>query len=273
MVDKYKYRILPVDNQKKERHPILAPPFSLFVNAPKGSGKTTMLINLLTRNEFYKGVFNDIFWFSPTSKLDEKLNILKTTTNILKENTALLSLLETEWKKSIRQQLYDGDSTKFTGKIENFVEEYSEDILKSIIDKQKSQIEFLRGIGKQKEMADKVLLVFDDSVSDKLLMKRNSLFQKLNFNCRHYNISIIVVSQNYKSISKPIRTNSSAWILYELADSEKRVFYEENSNGLTYKEWLEKYSTATNEPYTFLYINYQEPDKRKRLKKNFDEVL
>jgi len=44
--------------------------FSMGFIAPKGSGKTTALINLL---HFYKGFFNTIIVFSPTVKNDEKV--------------------------------------------------------------------------------------------------------------------------------------------------------------------------------------------------------
>jgi Ni2+-binding GTPase involved in maturation of urease and hydrogenase len=43
--------------------------FSMGFIAPKGSGKTTALINLI---DFYKGYFNKIIIFSPTVKNDEK---------------------------------------------------------------------------------------------------------------------------------------------------------------------------------------------------------
>ena len=43
--------------------------FSMGLIAPKGSGKTTVICNLL---KFYKGYFNTILVFSPTVASDEK---------------------------------------------------------------------------------------------------------------------------------------------------------------------------------------------------------
>jgi Ni2+-binding GTPase involved in maturation of urease and hydrogenase len=43
--------------------------FSMGLIAPKGSGKTTVLCNLL---KFYKGYFHSILVFSPTVASDEK---------------------------------------------------------------------------------------------------------------------------------------------------------------------------------------------------------
>ena len=70
-------------------------------------------------------------------------------------------------------------------------------------------------------------------------MKRNSLFTKLIFNQRQYNISIILVSQNYKTIPKQIRTNASGWIVFELAQSDMKSFYEENAYGFTLEEFMD----------------------------------
>ena len=43
--------------------------FSMGLIAPKGSGKTTVLCNLL---KFYKGYFHSILVFSPTVASDDK---------------------------------------------------------------------------------------------------------------------------------------------------------------------------------------------------------
>jgi thymidine kinase len=45
-----------------------------FILAPKGCGKTTMIVNLL---EFYKNYFHSILIFSPTVQSDEKWDYVK----------------------------------------------------------------------------------------------------------------------------------------------------------------------------------------------------
>ena len=44
--------------------------FTMGLVAPKGAGKTTVIINLMN---FYKGYFNTILVFSPTIDSDEKV--------------------------------------------------------------------------------------------------------------------------------------------------------------------------------------------------------
>lgn len=54
----------PPSNDVLPRHE-----FSMGLIAPKGSGKTTVIANLL---KFYKGYFHTILVFSPTVASDEK---------------------------------------------------------------------------------------------------------------------------------------------------------------------------------------------------------
>lgn len=58
------------DDYTKPPHPhLLRLPFSLLLIAPKGSGKTTVLQNLLT---WYYTYFDKVFIFSPTINIDRK---------------------------------------------------------------------------------------------------------------------------------------------------------------------------------------------------------
>jgi len=70
-----KLEVKPIPVPASSKHP--APPndilpqheFSIGIVAPKGSGKTTVIANLLN---FYKGYFHTILIFSPTVLSDEK---------------------------------------------------------------------------------------------------------------------------------------------------------------------------------------------------------
>lgn len=62
-------KILPVpvppgyDHPEAPNEALMKHEFTLGLIAPKGSGKTTLICNLL---HFYKNYFHDIFVFSPT---------------------------------------------------------------------------------------------------------------------------------------------------------------------------------------------------------------
>ena len=51
-------------------------PFLKYISAPRGSGKTYLLINLLTNENFYKGKFDKIIFVCPSFYQDPKYSIL-----------------------------------------------------------------------------------------------------------------------------------------------------------------------------------------------------
>jgi hypothetical protein len=55
--------------------PLLAPPFTYVFVAPTKSGKSVLTVNLLKNINFgYRGVFEEIYYISPTVMLDDTLN-------------------------------------------------------------------------------------------------------------------------------------------------------------------------------------------------------
>jgi GTPase SAR1 family protein len=58
--------------------------FSMLIIAPRGSGKTTLILNFLS--DFYKAYFHSISVFSPTMNGDSKWTTIKQMKGILKEN-------------------------------------------------------------------------------------------------------------------------------------------------------------------------------------------
>jgi hypothetical protein len=70
--------IKPLDNQvNTEPSLVPKPPFSMYLSASKGQGKSTTLLNLLLNKDLLANKFNQIYIISPTNKLDEKMQILK----------------------------------------------------------------------------------------------------------------------------------------------------------------------------------------------------
>lgn len=137
--------------------------FSLGLIAPKGSGKTTVLVNLLM---FYKNYFHSILVFSPTVASDEKWDFIKEQ-DLLADNTKLkewLTKTEAEQEGSVveprkPQALIEGmDLTPLRDfKIpENcFYEDYDEDTLKEVMDEQMAIVKLLKEHGKSKHLANR----------------------------------------------------------------------------------------------------------------------
>jgi hypothetical protein len=78
-------KIKPIPTKKKdiplrplmEKKIIPKHPFRLILNGTSGSGKSTVLLNLMTKPQFYKDYFDDIYLIAPTAEIDDSFEMLK----------------------------------------------------------------------------------------------------------------------------------------------------------------------------------------------------
>lgn len=249
--------------------------FTAGLIAPKGSGKTTLIANLL---DFYRGYFHIITVFSPTLHSDEKWDYIRMRP-LLGENKALKKFL----------QKLDMDEGMLVGKPsvvradkafdphvpdDMFMTDYDEATLEKMMDEQMQMIESLNELGASKHLANRWLVIFDDMVGSNLFSgRRNNPFKRFNTNHRHHSASILMVSQAYKEIPKTVRTNWTALITFEIPnDSEVNVIYAENSVGMKVDQWEQVYRYCTRDEFAFMYINYKRP-KRLRVMRNFEQIV
>lgn len=261
--------------------------FTMGLIAPKGSGKTTLMCNIL---QFYKKYFHTIIIFSPTINNDDKWDFMKSQ-ELLVENTQLKSwakkLLEREKNKNeivesrpaskgLLEAIAKPRKEPWTGRIPEscFYTEYNEADLVQIFDQQQALIDFLKEHKQPKFLANRIMLLFDDMVGSSLFSgTRANFFKKLNSNHRHWSTSIMMVSQGYKEIPKTPRCNWTCLILFEIwNDTELECIYEENPMGMTRDQWMSAYKHATEDDYSFLFYNIQRP-RALRVMKNFDQVM
>jgi hypothetical protein len=250
--------------------------FTIGLIAPKGSGKTTVLCNLL---KFYKGYFHSILVFSPTVANDDKWEWVKKQ-KLLAENKPLKKWLANrtgEENTVVEAPKMEVDMPEFEGgqiPEDCFFSEYDEETLRSVMDEQNKMITLLSQHGKSKHLANRLLIIFDDLVGSSLFSgKKNNPFKTLNANHRHYSASLLMVTQAYKEIPKTVRTQFSCLIVFEIPnDREVIVIYEENPMSLKQDQWYQVYNHAVDGDHNFMFINYQKP-KRLRIMKNFSKVL
>ncbi len=256
--------------------------FAMLIVAPKGSGKTNFICNLILNH--YKGYFNDIWICSPTVNNDEKWDVVKGTPGVLAQNKALENILTHRKKKKeklpkvvIKKAADEPDKEKFDGKMDDddFFSSMDEVIHRvadqhQIIEKLRHQ--FDQG-PKAKFVADRILVVLDDQAGMFPSGTGNNPMMNFVIKHRHTSTSLIIVTQAYKAIPKTIRTNCNALILFEIPNlSELKSIYEENPEGLNEDEWLKVYRYATNQDYSFMYMNNKFP-KGKRIYRNFESLL
>ncbi len=262
--------------------------FTMGLIAPKGSGKTTTMINLL---DIYAGQFHKIIIFSPTVASDEKWDYIKNKEGLIAQNIELMHYVDTMTRRNKSIRLVEGALVKnefdglvdeydpdFDGKIgeDCFMEDYSEESLRDIYTKQMTLVKLLKKHGKTKHLANRLLILFDDLVGSQLFSNaRSNIFKGFNTRHRHYSCSMLMVSQSYKEIPKTVRTNYTCLILFEICnEKELEVIHDEYPmNCMDRKVWLKMYSYAVKEPYSFMYYNMQEKEKRKRVMKDFKEYI
>ena len=226
------------DNQMKphsELHPSLPqPPFSLCLVGSKGSGKSTVILRLIYGNQkpknykkndkhyrFYRKFFTKIYIFSPTWRLDSK----------------------TKRCKIPDSQIFEDPS------------EYYE-IIETLLGNQQDDIE-----EDGKDNCDHILMIFSDLAGQKgVFSQAKGIMNKLAFNLRHYNCSIIIDTQALRQINSAFRENFSGIILFAGITNRMEI-------GKIYDEYLGQYSKQDankllkyvwgDSPYNFLFINFQ----------------
>lgn len=283
-----KIREIPVPPDKHPQAPnpvLMKHEFTAGLIAPKGSGKTTMLCNLL---DFYRGQFHSIIIFSPTVHNDEKWDWVKRQ-RLLVENLPLKIWIRQQLEKRKQDQIVQPlpRSNAFEGLVnpidrnfdgiipeDCFYENYTDQDLVDILNEQDAVIKLLKKYGKTKYLANRLLFIFDDLVGSTLFgNQRDNTFKMFNVRHRHYSASILMVSQGYKEIPKTIRTGWSALILFEIPnDKELEVIFEEFSMGMPKQQWLEAYMHCTDEDYGFIFFNFQRPRKLRVMNK-FNAII
>lgn len=225
-------------------------PFSAMLSASKGGGKSTLLLNMLLSKDILAGKFNKIYWISPTSSLDTKITDIANVNGVTIPNILLINELKKLKKKtkildSVVEEIDNDNDIEF-------IDDPSIAFLSELIGFQKSIINTFN-----KKTADKVLLIYDDCAGEQKFWN-SSTVKKMIFNSRHFNISTIITTQAYHSISKPIRLNMSMFLLFETGNEiELKTIYDENSSGLKFKDWLSIYKNIINQQFNFMVINYQ----------------
>ena len=185
-----------------------------------GSGKSNVVANMLTKKEFMKDFFDEIYLFSPTAKSDDLVEHLK-----LKDDHIIEKLDETAITK-----------------------------LNQIVDKNTEKIK-KDGIAKTAKNS-KILIICDDCISERVFIKSNIL-SRLATAGRHSLISTIICSQSYTKVPRVIRLQCQGLIVFPSSNDEIELLCEDLCPpGVSKKEFLDIIKFATDERYSFLFVNH-----------------
>jgi len=202
-----------------------------------GSGKSNVVGNMLTKKEFMKDFFDEIYLFSPTAKSDDLVEHLK-----LKDDHIIEKL----------------DESAIT-KLNKIVDDNTEKIKKNGIEATAKN--------------SKILILCDDCISEKVFIKSNIL-ARLATAGRHALISTIISSQSYTRVPRVIRLQTQGLIVFPSSNDEIELLAEDLCPaGMSRKDFLELIKFATSERYSFLFVNNMCKNPKEKFRKKFSEII
>ena len=124
------------------------------------------------------------------------------------------------------------------------------------------------------EEADHVLVILDDIVQSKSFLK-HPILNKIAFSGSWSKVSCMITSQSYCEIPRRIRLNIHSILLFHgLTNTElERFCLEHQSPYLTKEKFNNVIKYCLAEPFSFLFYNRTNPDKKKAYRKGFKEIL
>lgn len=216
-------------------------PSRCIFNGKSGSGKSNLMIQLLTQPHFYgrtkkddkkSQYFDLIFLFSPTADGQDDL-------------VRFLKLPE-----------------------KRIITDFNVEALDNIFDIQDAIIKN-NGI----EKSPKILIIFDDVQSDPKFMRTKS-FKRAFIQGRHCNMSVFICCQSWTKLDRMCRLQASNIFFFPSSQSECNIVAEEYTPANTSKKsFMSLLKHATAEPYSFLNIDVNQKDPKKKFRRNLDTYL
>lgn len=221
------YKVNDNTDNNHESMPLFDLPMRLLINGKSQlSGKTTLILNMLMNPEFgYDKKFEgENIYIVSDNKLDNKIKILMEYKDIPKEN-------HFPYDEDVLEMLYENleqeaiDEMEENGKIQN------------------------------------KLILFDDvGASGNLKNKNFGIISKLASVGRHVNCSVCATSQRFSQISTTFRSNLTGAILFNTSMKELELIAEDFNYMNTKKEFISMFRRETEQPRSFLVINFSNPE-------------
>lgn len=217
------------------------PSRTMFVGSSQ-CGKTTLAMNLLRNELYFRRYFDIIHLFSPTYEVDKAWRALDEWTEEKRDEKSVDSLLVPHW-------------------------DYDVDTVAEIVNQQK---ELVKENGYEHT---KTLFVFDDSASNVKLMNAPA-FANIFMTGRHWNISIWVLTQKYNKVVLSARTNTTNFFFFGLNRKEMKTVCEDLCPAeMHHKEFERVLNSCTVQKYGFCHYNIQDPNANRRFRNGLEEMI
>lgn len=228
-----------VNKLDEKLHPHLPRhPHTLLIVSQPRSGKTCLLINLLSNPTFYNCLeyWQEVLYCSPTQKFDKTaMHVLPKLDNVIQiddhNELQRLDILLDDIKERQMKRL-DEDDPK---------------------------------TGKKKEM-ERILIIFDDCLS---YLKDNDSLSYFITKFRHFNCSIWITTQSFRKIPGVIR-NCIGNVIHHKLSNEKELIKLDEEYGCNFSpNYMEISKQITKEKYDFVYMD----NENLKLYHNFTDLV
>lgn len=196
--------------------------FFMTILGPPKSGKTNLLINMITNKKIYKKVFDKIILVMPTTSM-----------------------------KSIKNNIFSDLPT------DQHFNELSPDVfikIKSVRD-EFDRLEELEKEKKKKPKTRRMLVIFDDVLSQLKDPENYNLLVSLATRYRHLRVSVILLAQYLRNIPKPMRSQISHLVAFKMPNELDKKILREEYIGLKLNEFIKLVNFVYENPHDFLFID------------------
>jgi hypothetical protein len=279
---------------KKNKYPLPLDPnsprmyFVCLAIGSRGSGKTFSIVKLIKQYEKF-GILNQetqektaqrVILFSPTIEANPIFNSLK----YLDEKDIMTNYTDDKLVEVIADIKYETDQTKdyqrklaLWHKFVKHSKKKPEKIAQIFTPEELQELEMMGYEEPLKPLYPDgcvVFMVLDDLIGSSAFKSTGkSALTNLVLKNRHLGVNILIATQSLKSIPKPIRLNTSVFVMYRF--SNKKVvlddLYIEVSSILTPDEFEQLYDYCTKEDHDAMVLDFTGGDKINRFRRNFDE--
>lgn len=201
------------------------------------SGKTSVIMNLILREKYYKKYFNgeDIYIVS-NNAVDNKLKILMKEkeipdTNYMSYNEDALEVLYEHLEEQFVEETEDG------GKPTN-----------------------------------KLIILDDVGYSGSLKDSQSGFISKVSCNGRHINLSCILTAQKYTQISTTFRNNLTGLLLFSTTDKELQLVADDHNYLQKKSDFMKIYRENTKGRHSFFVVNYTEDMENRYMNDKFEVI-
>jgi len=226
----------------KKSHPYLfsLPMKGLIISKSQiGMGKSNLIGNLLLKEHGYRSMFEpeNIYIVNPSKDLDKKFKVIIEELDIPDENVF------SEYSNEVIDALY-----------EHLEEQGKEEL------------------AEEGKIEPKLVILDDCSFGGGLKSKKNGSIARLFCNGRHLNISIILTSQKYTDIPTVARENCTWAITGSCSQKQLDLFIDDHNIMPNKKEFIKMFRKATEEPYSFMVVDYGKKASERYLNKDFEVI-